>query len=29
MEVVRIKITRHRDMVRMPVAFAAILAALA
>jgi len=28
-EVVRIKITRHRDMVRTPVAFAAILAALA
>ena len=27
-EVVRIKITRHRDMVRTPVAFAAILAAL-
>jgi len=26
---VRIKITRHRDMVRTPVAFAAIRAALA
>jgi hypothetical protein len=27
-EIVRIKVTRHRDMVRTPVAFKAILEAL-